>query len=539
MKKILIVDDSPTNLQFVESVLNDKYKLALAKSGERAIKFLEKNKVDLILLDIMMPEMDGFETFECIKQIPLNAETPVVFLTADVDVENEIKGLNMGAVDFVRKPFIPEVMINRINHILQLTELMNDLEKKVEEKTAQIEQISFATIATIASMIEAKDSYTKGHSVRVSEYSARLAKKIGWSDQEVQNLKYIALLHDIGKIGIPDSVLNKPGKLSEIEFDIIKSHTTIGADILKDIETIPGVFVGAKYHHERYDGKGYPNNLVGEEIPEIARIICIADAFDAMNSKRVYRDNLSIEKICEQLEKNKGIQFDPYLAEQFLELIRTNQLIVEDDTKSSEEEKTITEESTNLLNQIVKNIEEETKKNEKNDFLTGLLNKKSGELEIAEAIKKGEGCLAFIDLDNLKKTNDILGHLAGDYAIKYVGEIIRKHSENNIACRLGGDEFLLYMVNVDENMARKQIEQLIVDFNRGKEGITNLSFSTLSVGMCMTYKNDFYSDVIRKADKALYHIKQSGKAGYYMHSNNKTETEKKSKYFPPPILKAF
>lgn len=527
MKKILIVDDSPTNLQFVESVLNDKYKLALAKSGERAIKFLEKNKVDLILLDIMMPEMDGFETFECIKQIPLNAETPVVFLTADVDVENEVKGLNMGAVDFVRKPFIPEVMINRINHILQLTELMNDLEKKVEEKTAQIEQISFATIATIASMIEAKDSYTKGHSVRVSEYSARLAKKIGWSDQEVQNLKYIALLHDIGKIGIPDSVLNKPGKLSEIEFDIIKSHTTIGADILKDIETIPGVFVGAKYHHERYDGKGYPNNLVGEEIPEIARIICIADAFDAMNSKRVYRDNLSIEKICEQLEKNKGTQFDPYLAEQFLELIRTNQLIVEDDTKSSEEEKTITEESTNLLNQIVKNIEEETKKNEKNDFLTGLLNKKSGELEIAEAIKKGEGCLAFIDLDNLKKTNDILGHLAGDYAIKYVGEIIRKHSENNIACRLGGDEFLLYMVNVDENMARKQIEQLIVDFNRGKEGITNLSFSTLSVGMCMTYKNDFYSDVIRKADKALYHIKQSGKAGYYMHSNNKTETEKK------------
>ena len=527
MKKILIVDDSPTNLQFVESVLNDKYKLALAKSGERAIKFLEKNKVDLILLDIMMPEMDGFETFECIKQIPLNAETPVVFLTADVDVENEVKGLNMGAVDFVRKPFIPEVMINRINHILQLTELMNDFEKKVEEKTAQIEQISFATIATIASMIEAKDSYTKGHSVRVSEYSARLAKKIGWSDQEVQNLKYIALLHDIGKIGIPDSVLNKPGKLSEIEFDIIKSHTTIGADILKDIETIPGVFVGAKYHHERYDGKGYPNNLVGEEIPEIARIICIADAFDAMNSKRVYRDNLSIEKICEQLEKNKGTQFDPYLAEQFLELIRTNQLIVEDDTKSSEEEKTITEESTNLLNQIVKNIEEETKKNEKNDFLTGLLNKKSGELEIAEAIKKGEGCLAFIDLDNLKKTNDILGHLAGDYAIKYVGEIIRKHSENNIACRLGGDEFLLYMVNVDENMARKQIEQLIVDFNRGKEGITNLSFSTLSVGMCMTYKNDFYSDVIRKADKALYHIKQSGKAGYYMHSNNKTETEKK------------
>ena len=360
MKHILVVDDTPTNLSFVESVLKDKYKLALAKSGERAIKYLEKTQVDLILLDIMMEGMDGFETFEYIRKLPMNQNTPVVFLTADINVENEIKGLHMGAVDFIRKPFVPEVMLNRIARVLQLEELMMDLEKKVEEKTKQIEQISFETIATIASMIEAKDSYTKGHSIRVSEYSARLAKKLGWEEEKIQNLKYIALLHDIGKVGIPDSVLNKPGKLTEIEYGIIKSHTTIGGDILREIETIPDVALGAKYHHERYDGKGYPEGLKGDEIPEVAKIICICDAYDAMSSRRVYREKLPVEAILKQFEEGKGTQFDAYYTDVFLELIKEDELSVQEDTSKQNVEKTLSGESTLLLNQIVKNIEDET-----------------------------------------------------------------------------------------------------------------------------------------------------------------------------------
>ena len=191
MKHILVVDDTATNLSFIENILKDKYKLALAKSGERALKYLEKTQVDLILLDIMMQGMDGFETFEHIRKLPMSQNTPVIFLTADVNVENEIKGLKMGAMDFIRKPFVPEVMLNRIGHVLQLEELMTDLEQKVEEKTQQIEQISFETIATIASIIEAKDSYTKGHSIRVSEYSAKLAGKLGWNEEKIQNLKYM------------------------------------------------------------------------------------------------------------------------------------------------------------------------------------------------------------------------------------------------------------------------------------------------------------------------------------------------------------
>lgn len=183
MKCILVVDDSTTNLKFVESVLKDTYKLILVKSGEKALQYLVKNTVDLVLLDILMPEMDGFETFEKIKSLELNRDVPVVFLTADVDVDNEIKGLEMGAVDFIRKPFVPEVMLNRINRILRLEELNKNLEDKVKEKTIQVEQLSFEIISTIASMIEAKDSYTKGHSVRVAEYSALIAKW-GFSRQE-------------------------------------------------------------------------------------------------------------------------------------------------------------------------------------------------------------------------------------------------------------------------------------------------------------------------------------------------------------------
>ncbi len=513
MKHILVVDDSTTNLKFVESILKDKYKLVLAKSGERALRYLEKNTVDLVLLDLMMPEMDGFETFERIKQLELNKNTPVVYLTADVDVESEIKGLKMGAKDFIRKPFVPEVMLKRISHIMQLEELMHHLEEKVEEKTKQIEQISFETIATIASMIEAKDSYTKGHSVRVAEYSALLAKELGWDSKSIQNLKYIALLHDIGKVGIPDSVLNKPGKLTEIEFDVIKSHTNIGGDILKDIETIPDVALGAKYHHERYDGKGYPCGLAGEDIPVLARIICIADAYDAMSSKRVYRDSLPFEVICEQLKLGRGTQFDPLLLDEFLKLLTEGRLVI--NSGGPKQEKTLSTESSVLLNQIMKNIEEGNQKNDKYDFLTGLLNRKNGESAIAEAIKKDKGCLAFIDLDNLKKTNDVMGHLAGDYALKCVGEVLSQYSENAIIARIGGDEFLYYVNGVDENIVTGLIEEIIDAFEKKKEQDKYLSFSSLSIGVCFTNTSDTYAEVLQKADKALYHVKQSGKAGYY------------------------
>ncbi len=517
MKCILVVDDSTTNLKFVENVLIGEYKLALVKSGQLALKYLSKNPVDLVLLDLHMPEMDGFETFEKIRQLEMNQDVPVVFLTADVDVDSEIKGLKMGAKDFIRKPFVPEVMLNRIRSILQLEELNKSLEHKVEEKTAQIERLSFEIIATIASMIEAKDSYTKGHSVRVAEYSALVAKALGWQEEEVKNIKYIALLHDIGKVGIPDNVLNKPGKLTEIEFNIIKSHTTIGGDILKDIETIAGVDEGAKYHHERYDGKGYPCGISGKEIPTVARIICIADAYDAMNSKRIYRNNLSKDVIRKELIAGRGTQFDPDFLDIFVQLLDDGKLQLNIEEKG--QEKTISGESSMLLSQIIKNIEEESQKNEEYDYLTGLLNRKIGENKIAQAMKEQPGCLAFVDLDNLKRTNDTMGHLAGDYALLNVGEVLSEYKNNAIIARVGGDEFLYYMIGANKEEATDIIEGIIRSFEGRKEKNAYLSVSSLSIGLCISTPKDSYGDVLQKADKALYHIKQSGKAGYYFYTN--------------------
>ena len=528
MKRIIAVDDNVTNLKMVERVLKDKYKLVLVKSGEKALTYLENNLVDLILLDIVMPEMDGFQVFENIKQLDnSNNSVPVVFLTADTEVGSEVKGLNMGAMDFIKKPFIPEVMLNRIENILELSELMKDLEHKVQEKTRQIEQISFETIATIASMIEAKDSYTKGHSVRVSEYSARLAKELGWSEDKIGNLRYVALLHDIGKVGIPDSVLNKPGKLNEIEFSVIKSHTSIGGDILNDIKTIAGVSLGAKYHHERYDGKGYPTGVAGEDIPEIARIICIADAYDAMNSKRIYRDNLSKDEIYSQLENGKGTQFDPKFTDLFLKLLDEDKLVIEDEGELEKAELTLTEESSILLNQIVNNIEE-NQKSDIYDILTGVLNRKTGESRIAEAVRTRPGCLMFVDLDNLKKTNDSMGHLAGDYVLKNLGTILLKYGDKTIVSRVGGDEFLCYIPEVEEKEAVNMVESIIKEFDFIKKDNEYLKYSSLSIGMYMSSGKELFADAVTNADKALYHIKHGDKAGYCMYSEIEGMQNKKT-----------
>lgn len=194
--------------------------------------------------------------------------------------------------------------------------------RKLNEKNEQIEAMTMQTITTIANALDAKDSYSEGHSRRVAVYSSQIAKELGMSDEEIRNIRIIALLHDIGKISIPDSVLNKPGRLTDEEFALMKQHTIAGNEILKDIDMIPGVDIGTKYHHERYDGRGYPDGLKGEDIPYIARIIAVADSYDAMTSNRVYRKHLSYEQVMSELDKGKGTQFDPVIAQTMERLIK-------------------------------------------------------------------------------------------------------------------------------------------------------------------------------------------------------------------------
>lgn len=322
MKHILVVDDNKTNLAVVKNELSKKYQVTPVISGLQALKFLEKKMPDLILLDLNMPEIDGRETMSRIKENAKWDKIPIIFLTADNTPETEAQCLADGADDYISKPFVPQVMQRRVERILELYELRNDLEIRLEQKQRQVERITLNAIMAISNTIEAKDTYTSGHSNRVAACSVAIAKRLGMNEEELKNINYMALLHDIGKIGVPDMILNKTARLDDEEFAIIKKHPARGFDILKNFTTIPNMHYGALYHHERYDGNGYPVGLQGEAIPFEARIIAIADAYDAMTSDRAYRKALSTDVVVEELLKGRGTQFDPQLAEILVEMIR-------------------------------------------------------------------------------------------------------------------------------------------------------------------------------------------------------------------------
>ena len=256
------------------------------------------------------------------------SDVPVIFLTADSERKTEIEIFKAGAMDYIQKPFIAEVVIRRISRILELYHYQQSLQQEVDQKTTELREsnrkfnnLSMQVAMALASAIDAKDTYTNGHSVRVAEYSRELARRMGRSMQEINDIYYIGLLHDIGKIGIPDQIINKPERLTKEEYQIVKDHPKIGAEILGNISEIPSIAVGAHWHHERYDGQGYPDGLAGEEIPEVARIIGVADAYDTMTSKRSYRDILPQDVARNEIENGKGTQFDPIIADYMLEMI--------------------------------------------------------------------------------------------------------------------------------------------------------------------------------------------------------------------------
>jgi len=246
---------------------------------------------------------------------------PVIFLTADDNEESESKGLSLGAKDFIKKPFVPEVLLIRVRHIIELDRLQRSLSDEVERKSRENKNLFLHVVQSLAEAIDAKDKYTNGHSGRVAKYSREIAKRYGYKDKRLEDIYMIGLLHDVGKIGIPDAIINKPARLTDEEFKVIKSHPVMGARILKKIKEMPSLEIGAKHHHERYDGTGYPEGLKGKNIPEEARIVAVADAYDAMSSRRSYRDVLPQQTVREEIIKGRGTQFDPDFADIMISMI--------------------------------------------------------------------------------------------------------------------------------------------------------------------------------------------------------------------------
>ena len=442
------------------------------------------------------------------------ALTAVVIETASVYFVVSISGVFIGSGMII---LLILCLIRTIRNIWKMES--NKQKKEMDKHREQLEEISLQLMQTLSTTIEAKDEYTRGHSYRVAEYSALIARELNWDEDEIRNLKNAAYLHDIGKIGIPDNILNKPVKLTDEELGVIKEHTVIGAEILKNITLIDHVKEAARSHHERYDGRGYPDGLKGEEIPLYARIIAVADSFDAMKSRRIYRSPLDDQVVYNEIFQNRGTQFDPELADIFLKLLDEERVITEKERELFDEDGT----GLNMESEIEKFISSvmTTIKTQENiegfDFLTGLPMRNRGEMLAAQFMQQDDGYLVFLDMDNLKKMNDLYGNKAGDRALKLLGSLLMEYTRHAVVCRLGGDEFLMFVPKVSKERITEIVTGIQKDFDAEKEKDPEIRFASVSAGICEVNKGDPFEECYSKADKALYHVKQNGKGSFFFY----------------------
>jgi putative two-component system response regulator len=311
------VDDTPTNLDVLVAALKKNYRLGIAKDGEGALQFAEANRPDVILLDIMMPGINGYAVCEKLKASEITREIPVIFITALSAPEEKLRGFQAGGVDFITKPFFAPEVLARIDTHVSLKKLKDSLEsqnvileEKVREKTAALNEMLSATIQTMALAVEIRDPYTAGHQERVAMLACAIAEKIGLPEAQVNTIRFAGILHDVGKIRIPEAIINRPGKLLALEREMIKIHPQIGYDLLKNIPFPWPIAEIVLQHHEKLDGSGYPRGLSGEEILLEARILTVADVTEAESSHRPYRPTRGIDSALREIISKRGILYD-------------------------------------------------------------------------------------------------------------------------------------------------------------------------------------------------------------------------------------
>jgi putative two-component system response regulator len=309
--RILIVDDSPQNVQLLEAYLVEAgYEIIAAGSGDEALQKLDgEEQPDLIILDVMMPGLDGYQVCEKIKSSHETQRLPVMMLTALTEIDDKVKGFEAGADEFLSKPIDKMELLLRVKSLLRTKHLNEDLENARD------------VIYTLALAIEANDPYTRGHSERVAQYSSRIAQRLNLSAEQIDVVNNAGILHDVGKIGISETILQKPGPLTDKELTAVQDHPVIGEKICKPLRSANLLLTVIRHHQERYDGEGYPDRLAGADIPIEARVIAVADAYDAMTSPRPYRPPMSQRQVLGTLKREAGKQWDPDVVEVFLQLI--------------------------------------------------------------------------------------------------------------------------------------------------------------------------------------------------------------------------
>jgi len=327
-KTIFVVDDNDTNLSMAEEVLSDQYQVMTLPSAEKMFALLEKVKPDLILLDIEMPEMDGFEALRRLKTKDLHSIIPVIFLTSMTDAAVEVRGFQLGVIDFITKPFSAPVLLNRIRTHLHMDDIIN-------ERTTQIQRLHNTIVFSFADIVERRDKNTGDHIARTSDYIAILVNAMverGVYDEELRNMNMdsfvsSARLHDIGKIAIPDNILNKPGKLDDREYAIMKTHVKEGEEIIEQMSSradddgfLDNAKLFAGYHHEHWDGNGYPHGVKEHQIPLPGRIMAIVDVYDALSTERPYKPPFEESVVIDIIMSKAGEHFDPIIADVFYEV---------------------------------------------------------------------------------------------------------------------------------------------------------------------------------------------------------------------------
>lgn len=481
-----------------------------------------KLRPDLILLCAETTAQAAMQLLTKLKEWTISGEIPVCILDYTGETHWEAAALKGGAFDYVAVPCDDDVLLWRLMRTIDSYRQFKAVRQEVVNKETQIERLSMQTLSAIANLVDSKDRFLKGHSMRVAEYACAIAEKLHCSEKEIKDIYYMGMLHDIGKIGIPDTVFTKAGRLTDSEYKLVQQHTIVGKNLLEDLTRIPHAALVAGYHHEWLDGSGYSTGLRGEEIPFDARIVNIADAYDAMNTDRSYRDRLSKDEIRQELEKGRGSQFDSQLVDIMLELMdegfeprKAKQM--ENFTISS-----LAEESNALLQRLFLEYTEEIKDISHKDALTGLWNRGYVESQVNAFLRtrRHVGTFMMLDLDDFKAVNDTYGHLAGDRLLIQFGAILQQLSrEEDIVCRFGGDEFAVFLKDCnDEAVVRRKAERYIKTLWETLLQPNHYESTSVSIGIAMAPQHgNSFVELYQNADKALYHVKQHGKNGYHFY----------------------
>lgn len=313
MTRILLAEDDDILREMITSILQlEKYEVICASDGQEALNLFQATAPDMVVSDIGMPFMDGYALLDAVRKLPEGAMVPFLFLSAYSEHKNFRQARELGADDYLVKPF-------------EMRELLDAVQIRLERRRASLlfdtHQAHLQTIILLANIIEARDAYTRGHVERVQQLALRLGHALGWSASDIALLEYGALLHDVGKIAIPEAILNKPGKLTLDETEIMRSHTTTGAKILLGVSHLQRAAPFARCHHERWDGNGYPDGLAGEKIPREGRLMALVDVFDALNSDRPYHRGLPVQRVLEIIQREAGNYFDPQMTAVFVDML--------------------------------------------------------------------------------------------------------------------------------------------------------------------------------------------------------------------------